>query len=261
VQLTEPTYNGLRTPLMWSAAMHTTLFATLLFAAVSAPRGEAWGGAGGGAAVTVGLVGSLPGVPLPRPEAITGSRVVDETRGLHKEETQPRKQETSAAEIPKFERDQPTKYVTRPSKVLENETPPPPGAIPYGQGGAPNVPYTQFSMGGASQGGLGFTGAGGGDFAGRYPWYVEAVRRRISSNWLYSTVDPAVRWAPRAVASFQVFRDGTISNIDLLRSSGNASVDNSAIRAILSSSPLERLPNEYSGPYVLVEFWFDFRRQ
>ena len=31
--------------------------------------------------------------------------------------------------------------------------------------------------------------------------------------------------------------------------------------AILSSSPLERLPNEYSGSYVLVEFWFDFRRQ
>jgi TonB family protein len=117
-------------------------------------------------------------------------------------------------------------------------------------------------MGGSSQGGLGFTGAGGGgDFAGRFPWYVEAVRRRISGNWLHSTVDPSIRWAPRAVVSFQVFRDGSVGNIQMLRSSGNTSVDNSAVRAILNSSPLERLPNDYAGSFVIVEFWFDFRRQ
>ncbi len=45
---------------------------------------------------------------------------------------------------------------------------------------------------------MGFTGPGGGDFAGRFPAYVDAVRNRISSNWLQSTVDPTVRWAPRA---------------------------------------------------------------
>jgi protein TonB len=258
VQISQPIYNGLRTPLLWSAAMHSALFTLFLFAAVRAPRGEGWGGIGG--AVTVGLVGNLPGVPLPRPEAITGSRVVDETRGLHKDELRAPQRESAAPELPAFERNKPPKYRTRPSRVLENETPPPPAAIPYGQGGAPALPYTQFSVGDSSQGALGFSGAGGGDFAGRFPWYVEAVRRRISSNWLLSTVDPAIRWAPRAVVSFQVFRDGTVANIQLLRSSGNTSVDNAAVRAILSSSPLERLPNEYSGSYVLVEFWFDFRR-
>jgi protein TonB len=262
VYFPEPTYNGLKMPLLWSAAMHTALFSAFLLAAIRAPRGESWGGAGGaGGAVSVGLVGSLPGVPLPRPDAVTKSRVVDETRGLHKEEApQPRKTEELAKEIPAFEKSKAPKVFSRPSKVLEDKTLPPPGAIPYGQGGAPALPYTQFSVGGGSQGALNFGPGGGGDFAGRYPWYVEAVRRRISGNWLYSTVDPAVQWAPRAVVSFQVFRDGTIANIQLLRSSGNSSVDNSAIRAILSSSPLERLPNEYSGSYVMVEFWFDFRR-
>jgi TonB family protein len=120
------------------------------------------------------------------------------------------------------------------------------------------MPYTQLSSG-ASQGGLGFTGPGG-EFAGRFPWYVDAVRRRISSNWFQSAVDPGVRWAPRAVISFQVLRDGTVVNVQVLRSSGNASVDRSAIRAIRDSSPLERLPSEYSGSNVSVEFWFDFRR-
>jgi TonB family protein len=69
-----------------------------------------------------------------------------------------------------------------------------------------------------------------------------------------------VRWAPRAVVSFQILRDGGIANIQVLKSSGNDSVDRSAIRAIQSSSPLERLPNEYAGSFVAVEFWFDFRR-
>ena len=120
------------------------------------------------------------------------------------------------------------------------------------------MPYTQFSVAG-SQGGLGFTGPGG-EFAGHFPWYVDAVRRRISSNWIQSYVDPGVRWAPRAVISFQVQRDGTILNVQILKSSGNDSVDRSAVRAIRESNPLERLPSEYSGSNVMVEFWFDFRR-
>jgi TonB family protein len=109
---------------------------------------------------------------------------------------------------------------------------------------------------------MGFSGAGGGggDFAGRFPSYVDAVRNRVSSNWLQSTVDPAVRWAPRANFSFQVMRDGTVTNVQMLQSSGNRSIDNSALRAILSSSPVSPLPSSYSGSSVTVEFWFDFRR-
>jgi outer membrane biosynthesis protein TonB len=48
--------------------------------------------------------------------------------------------------------------------------------------------------------------------------------------------------------------------VQVLRSSGNASVDYSARRAVLDSSPLERLPAGYGGSNVSVEFWFDFRR-
>jgi len=232
-----------------------------LLGTIFSPRGDSWGDAGGGAA-TIGLVGNLPGIPLPRPEAITRSRTVDETRGLHKAEPEPKAvppPPEKAAAIPEFGKKR-QEIVTRKSKTLEDETPPPAGAIPYGQGGTPAVPYTQFNMGGNTAGGLGFSGPAGGDFAGRYPWYVEAVRRRVSSNWLQSTIDPGVQWAPRAVVSFQILRDGSVTNIEMLRSSGNRSVDNSAVRAILGSSPLERLPNEYSGRVVTVEFWFEFRR-
>jgi TonB family protein len=82
---------------------------------------------------------------------------------------------------------------------------------------------------------------------------VESVRRRISSNWLLSTVDPYVKWAPRAVITFEVTRDGTVLNTQMLQSSGVASVDRSALRAIRDSSPLDRLPSDYRGGKVAVE--------
>jgi protein TonB len=117
-----------------------------------------------------------------------------------------------------------------------------------------------MGTGTATQAGLGFNGVGGGDFGSRFSWYVEAVQRRISSNWLQSTIDQSVSVAPRAVVTFDILRDGTITNIQVTRSSGNYSVDNSALRAIRDSSPLNALPGEYSGTRVGVEFWFEFHR-
>ncbi len=246
-------------PLGYSLALHLSLAGMLVVSSMYTHRGDSWGGPGG--AVTVGLVGSVPGIPLPKPDVVTPSPVVDESKGLYKSEPVPKPiVPEDAIPIPKFSKNKPPRYVTRPSRVLENRTPPPENAVPYGQGGAPTVPYTSFSMGAGTQGGLGFSGAGGGNFGSRYPWYVEAVQRRISGSWLQSTVDPGIRWAPRVVATFEVLRDGTITNIQIARSSGNASVDTSAIRAIRDSSPVERLPTEYNGSYVSVEFWFDFRR-
>lgn len=113
---------------------------------------------------------------------------------------------------------------------------------------------------GNSQAGLGFTGASGGDFGSRFSWYVEAVQRRISGNWLQSTVDPSVSSAPRVVVVFTILRNGTVTNVQVTQSSNNYSVDSSATRAVKESSPLAALPAEYSGSNVNVEFWFDFHR-
>jgi protein TonB len=230
--------------------------------------------------VTVGLVGNVPAIPLPRPEVESPNRVVDNTKGLYKAEPKPLpKPEPDAVPIPKFQKNkppkyvkppkelesnmaQPPKYVTRPSKVLENNTPPPPNAIPYGAGGAPTVPTTSFAMGNsaATAAGMSFGGGQGGDFGSRFSWYVQAVQRRISSNWLQSTVDPSVAYAPRVIVTFTILRDGTVTNIQIQRSSNIYSVDNSAVRAVQTSSPLQSLPGGYTGSEVNVQFWFDFHR-
>jgi periplasmic protein TonB len=246
---------------LWaSLILHVALLAAAGVSTYLSHSGENWGGPGG--SVTVGIIGSVPAIPLPRPEVESPNRVVDESKGLFKSEPQaPPKPPPDATPIPKFERNKPPKYITRPSKVLENPTPPPTNAIPYGGGGTPTIPVTSFALGaGTTQAGLGFTGVGGGDFGSRFSWYVEAVQRRISSNWLQSTVDPSVAYAPRVIVTFTILRDGTITNLQITRSSNNYSVDNSALRAVKAASPLDRLPAAYSGSEVNVEFWFDFHR-
>jgi protein TonB len=244
--------------------MHIGIAVLLIVNAYLSHRAGDWGGPGG--AISVGIVGNVPGIPMPRPELETPNRVVDDSKGLYKTPPPPEIKAPpppDAVPITKFKLlKPPQKYVTRPSKVLENPVPPPTNAVPYGGGGTPTVPYTSFAMGAgtATQAGLGFNGVGGGDFGSRFSWYVEAVQRRISGNWLQSTVDQSVSVAPRVVVTFDILRDGTITNIQITRSSGNNSVDNSGIRAIRDSSPLNALPGEYSGTRVGVEFWFDFHR-
>jgi len=246
-------------PLAASAGMHGVLTGLLLFSAFFAPRGSAWSGSGGGA-VSIGVVGSLPGVPLPRPSVVSMSRVADPSKGLYKSEPPPKPVEVpDAKKLPKFEKEKKLPP-SKPSRLLKDDSTPPPGAIPYGQTGAPSLPYTQFTQGTGTPGGIGVKGPAGGDFGARYSWYVEAVQRRISGNWLQSTIDPALQFAPRVVVEFQIFRDGGARNIQITHSSGNISVDRSALRAVQDSIPFPNLPGDYAGSYVTVEFWFEFHR-
>jgi periplasmic protein TonB len=247
-------------PLAISVGMHSALALAALVSVIYAPQGNAWSGVGGGA-VSINAVGSLPGVPLPRPAVVTMSRVADPTNGLYKSEPPPKAEPPpEAAKLPQFEKEKKLPPST-PSKLLKDDYTPPANAVPYGQTGTPSLPYTQFSAGSGSQGAIGVTGpSGGGDFGTRYSWYVEAVQRRISGNWLESTIDPSIQFAPRVVVQFQIFRDGVARNIQVTRRSGNASVDRSALRAVQDSVPFQSLPGDYSGSYVSVEFWFEFHR-
>ncbi|MGB7437134.1 MAG: energy transducer TonB, partial [Candidatus Acidiferrum sp.] len=137
--------------------------------------------------------------------------------------------------------------------------PPPPNAVPYGKGGQMNIPSGYSDTPGPLNGGLAVQGQGGGDFAARYAWYVEAVRRAISQNWMQNTIDSSVRASRRAktTMTFTITRDGTIKDIRIAESSGNRSMDDSAIRALESIERLPTLPADYSGRYVDVTFDFD----
>jgi len=250
--------NGLKPYLRVSGILHGVLIAAMVISALLKFPGNQWAGVGGGGdSVKVNLVGSA-GIPMPKPAAVTESNVVDPTKSLYKEEEKPKPPEppTKAEKIPQFEKNKPLPP-THKSKTFENKSPTPENAVP-GHGGVPNLPTGVGDTPGNSPG-LAIQGQGGGDFASRYGWYIEAVKRRIQQNWLQNTIDPNVRAArtARATVQFTIMRDGTIKDIKLSQTSGNLSMDNSGLRAILSSSPVQGLPSDYSGSYVTVLFDFD----
>ncbi len=272
--------DSLKTPLILALILHVCVFTVALVGGYFQAHETSWGGPGG--SVNVGLVGSMPAIPLPTPEVQNQSRVVDNSKGLYQSKPVPAPTiPQDATPIPEFLKNKPPKHITkpkvekplsvptepkynsRPSKLLENKQPPPENAVPYGGGGAPVIPRSSsFAMGtmGATQAGLALNGATGGDFGSMFPWYIAAVQRRVSSNWLQSTIDPNISLAPTVTVTFRISRNGAISDARVTQSSGNYSVDASALRAVQQSNPLEALPAGYSGSYVTGIFSFDYKK-
>jgi protein TonB len=256
-----PAAPSTRGPLLGSVALHLVLFALALFGyLIPSGRGESWGGTGGGGAAGAMNATLVSSIPLPAPQTQTQNVLANESKGVA--QSQPKEtpqEEPKAIEIPDREgkrkgphesaqKKPPPKEV---AKVEENQ-------VPFGQGGPVSGPYGSFSAGGA-KGGFGFTG-GSGDFGSRFGWYVDGVRRKVSENWLKYEIDPRIDTARRVYITFDIDRSGAPTNIRVEQSSGIPSLDQSATRALQRIDTFGPLPPEYSGRYVAVEFWFDYRR-
>lgn len=250
---------SLKKYLFRSIIFHVLLAAGLLSGAYFERQGELWGGVGGQLGGTKVSLVSPGGIPMPREPEVTESKTVDPTKSLHKEDPKPTPPEpkTDATKIPKFEKEKPLPP-SRRSRTLENKTREADNVIP-GKGGNPNLPTGYSQTPGGSSSGVMAIGQGGGDFAGRYPWYVDAVRNRVEQSWDQTTIDPAARAAHRGhtVMSFKINANGSISHIRMMQSSGNSSMDYSAMRALQSIDAFRPLPNDYVGTYVDVTFDFD----
>ena len=215
--------------LAWSVALHVGITAAiLLYAVFGAGRsGGAWGAGGGGDAIGVTLVST---VPLPANPQQTQNIVANESKGLSESLPKPKEEEPEAIPIPgKNAKPKPkttaTKRKPEPQPVEEANN-----VVPFGEGGPVSGPYGVFNVGGA-KGGFGFTG-GGGDFGTRYAWYVRVVQQKVSENWLKYEVDPGIAEARRVYLTFDIARDGSPRNVQIEQSSGVPSLDQSAVRAL-----------------------------
>ncbi len=261
IALMDERRDTLRGTLLLSLILHAVLFVVVVTYTMIGfhlgGRGREWGS---GDATRMGAVSSLPGIPLPSPMLTTPSQVATQNTGLYKTEPQPKEEPPpEAQQIPKFkDAVKPEKLERVNKRIQKTEVVPPPNAVPYGATGAPTMNYTQMVTS-AGSGGLSI--GEGNNFGQRYAWYVASMRARISANWLMATVSANIASAPRAYLTFEITRDGSVTNVQITQSSGIPEVDRSALRAILASNPLPALPPDYAGRSVNVEFYFDFHRQ
>jgi TonB family protein len=243
--------------LVYSGALHALAAIAIAASIYFQFRGNQWAGEGGDLGGTkVNLVSSA-GIPMPRPVIPTDSQVVDPTQGLNQVEPPKLDQPvTDATKLPTFEKEKPLPP-SHKSKV-DKRPPPPPNAVPYGGGGNPNIP-TGYSQNPGGSTGVAIQGQGGSDFATRYGWYIAAVVRKLQSNWDEDTIDPNIRAARRAktTVEFTILRDGTVKNLRIYQGSGNSSMDNSGLRAVLSAGSMPPLPSDSNDTHVDVTFDFD----
>ena len=111
----------------------------------------------------------------------------------------------------------------------------------------------------STPGGAGQVGVGPNSMLGNlYPAYADLVQRQIAGNWRTSGLDARSQQAP-TIVSFTIQRDGSVHDIKPIQSSGNPSIDSTAVRAVYDSNPLPPLPPQITGSSILAQFTFSLR--
>jgi TonB family protein len=106
------------------------------------------------------------------------------------------------------------------------------------------------SAGGGGEGGTGGGGAGGiDDPTFQYGWYYANIQGIISRNWS-RPIKPDMAHTLAALVRFRVMKNGSLSDIVLVQSSGDAALDRSAMRAVQDSNPLPPLPFQFAKDSV-----------
>lgn len=237
---------------------HAVLFAAVLLV----PAG--WMGAQRAApesVMTVSLAG--PQGPLNGGRIAEGARTVQE---IAPPTTRPEPVRPPAAAAPEM-----VEPVKEPVKAPPKKTPPkaPPKVEPIREKTARTTPSTgdQVRKGEAvaETRGQGFnaglsSGAGGtgvrldvGNFC--CPQYLATMQSRIHSVWESRQQSLGV-----TTVRFVIQRDGSMTDVEVERSSGNGTLDLIATRAIRLARQLPPLPAEYTNPSLTIHLMFEYQR-
>jgi periplasmic protein TonB len=111
----------------------------------------------------------------------------------------------------------------------------------------------------STPGGAGQVGIGPNSMLGtRYGAYGELVRQRVAQAWKTNGLDPRSQQAP-IIVSFTILRDGSVRDPQVIQSSGNPSIDNTALRAVYDSNPLPAFPPQITYGSIAAQFTFSLQ--
>ncbi|MGH9618313.1 MAG: TonB family protein [Bryobacteraceae bacterium] len=245
----------LRGPLMGSLLLHAAVVGVLFcyWYVINRPRasiGEQ--NPGGGPSFSVSPVKSIP-IPQqqapPNPVAHNTKSTVPAPK--EKKTTEKKQPEKNVVKLQEKRRH---KKETRHAHHKQHyEEPAPPNQV-YSRS-APAVSNPMY----AGPSGSGHVGLGpNSPFGTRLGWYAEIVRQRIAQNWKTTGLYAASQRAP-AIIGFVIGRDGSVRDVQVVQSSGNPMIDNTAMRAVYNANPLPRLPAQVSGSSVSAQFTFNLK--
>ena len=158
-----------------------------------------------------------------------------------------KKQETSKAQVPT----PPT-----PTKPLKNQPPTKPD--PRAQFGEQSSSRMDRSaqVQSTTVGQATVTTAGGHGFP--YPFYIEAINRKIHDNTYRGEVDPRTPVGTQANIQFIINRDGSLAGVKMERSGGSPTLDRACLRAAQRVDSFGPLPSPPSEGNLGVSYHCDY---
>ena len=220
-------------------------------------HGNEWGNNGPQGAIQAMLVNSAPSIPLPQVAPPTPNVLATQLPS-------PSPAPPSQATIPLQEPD----AIPIPShkmKVRQAEKPHPaspkyaqplnkPDRVNSGEAAAANLPHAMSATPAHNSP----VSVNEGDFASRFPWYVDMITRKVSEMWYRQEIDSSTRYGSQANVTFTIGRDGTVSNIHLATPSASPTLNTSAIHAVQRVETFAPLPSQYTGTNLSVEYTFSY---
>jgi protein TonB len=91
--------------------------------------------------------------------------------------------------------------------------------------------------------------------------YARQVQERVQSNWRIPEAQMVLRQKGWVAIRFNIQKDGTVTDLQVIRPSGIPSYDQSAVNALRSSSPLPPLPSQVTVPQLGGVFRFFYNME
>ncbi|HST12878.1 MAG TPA: energy transducer TonB [Terriglobales bacterium] len=86
--------------------------------------------------------------------------------------------------------------------------------------------------------------------------YLRQVVHRVRENWIPLIPEAAVMKKGWATVDFYILKDGTVTGIKPINSSGDVTLERAAYGSISLSNPFAQLPREFPGPYLQIRLRF-----
>ena len=230
------------------------------YVTLNMPGGGSGGGTGGGS-------GGSAATAAPAPELgateVKKESLRDLTTLQKLQPDEPKSQLRYPVEKPKKE---PSKKTEKKAAITKPEAKAAPAAKEAsreaaGTGQTGGGSGLTIGLGGSGEGG------GGGGFPGDlgisnfpYMYYLREIQYKIQSNWFKSLVDPGVSGNFHVDVYFRIYRDGSISTVEIKESSGLKTLNQSAVRAVMQSARFGPLPPGYEDEYLGIYLRFEHSR-
>jgi len=206
-----------------------------------------WGSPGAGGAMQVNLVTSA--LPLPAQE-VNNNVLATETPSHAPAPPSPKEQEhVDEKAIPILNKHSVIPKAQTMPKTQPHQPTPQTNSAMYGEQSGSVMPHQM------QPGAIGQTTVGDTNFGAMYPWYVDQINRTMSQNWNKSQVDSRTPKGSRVYMIFTIHRDGTLSGLQLDRSSGSPTLDRSCMLAAERVNSFGNLPASYNQSTLKVSYY------